>query len=124
MWTRIVVITPDSAEDDPLGVLKILEDHTAYTFPLERGMEALLGGVLIAGMADGSERLDYGALARRAHEGPGALLRSLVGVDDYTDRIGAFPERILQSVAAEPGRHGIRHPHSNDPAGELVYNRG
>lgn len=41
-------------------MLKILEDHAPYAFPFERGMEALLSSVLIAGMANGSERLDYG----------------------------------------------------------------
>ena len=85
MWTRIVVITPDPAEDDPLCMLKILEDHAPYAFPFERGMEALLSSVLIAGMANGSERLDYGALFRKVHECRGAVLRALVGVDDDTD---------------------------------------
>ena len=105
MRTEIVVITPDPSEDDPLGMLKILEDHAPYAFPLERGMEALLGSVLVAGMADGSERLDYGTLPCKVREGPGAVLRALVGVDYDTDGIGAFPERILEGVAAEPGSH-------------------
>ena len=86
-------------------MLKILEDHAPYALPLERGMEALLSGVLIAGMANGSEGLDYGTLPCKVGEGPGAVLRALVGVDDDTDRIGAFPERILECVAAESGRH-------------------
>ena len=86
-------------------MLKILEDHAPYAFPFERGMEALLSSVLIAGMANGSERLDYGALFRKVHECRGAVLRALVGVDDDTDGIGALPESILESVAAEPGSH-------------------
>ncbi len=86
-------------------MLKILEDHAPYAFPLERGMEALLSCVLIAGMANGSERLDYGMLPRKVHEGPGAVLRALVGVDDDADGIGAFPERILERVAAKRGSH-------------------
>ena len=55
MRTGIVVIAPDPAEDDPLGMLNIPEDHAPYALPLERGMEALLSSVLIAGMANGSE---------------------------------------------------------------------
>ena len=86
-------------------MLKILEDHAPYAFPFERGMEALLSSVLIAGMANGSERLDYGALIRKVHECRGAVLRALVGVDDDTDGIGALHESILESVAAEPGSH-------------------
>ena len=62
MRTGIVVIAPDPAEDDPLGMLKIPEDHAPYALPLERGMEALLSSVLIAGMANGSEGLDYAVL--------------------------------------------------------------
>ena len=89
MRTGIVVIAPDPAEDDPLGMLKIPEDHA----------------VLIAGMANGSEGLDYGTLPCKVREDPGAVLRALAGVDDDTDRIGTFPERILGCVAAEPGRH-------------------
>ena len=105
MRTGIVVIAPDPAEDDPLGMLKIPEDHAPYALPLERGMEALLSSVLIAGMANGSEGLDYGTLPCKVREDPGAVLRALAGVDDDTDRIGTFPERILGCVAAEPGRH-------------------
>ena len=56
-------------------------------------------------MANGSERLDYGALIRKVHECPGAVLRALVGVDDDTGGIGALPESILECVAAEPGSH-------------------
>ena len=56
-------------------------------------------------MANGSEGLDYGTLPCKVLEDPGAVLRALAGVDDDTDRIGTFPERILGCVAAEPGRH-------------------
>ena len=56
-------------------------------------------------MANGSEGLDYGTLPCKVREDPGAVLRALAGVDDDTDRIGTFPERILGCVAAEPGRH-------------------
>ena len=46
--------------------------------PIERGMEALLSSVLIAGMANGSEGLDYGTLPCKVLEDPGAVLRALV----------------------------------------------
>ena len=47
MRPGIVVIAPYPAEDDPSGMFEILENNTAYTLPLESGMEALLSCILI-----------------------------------------------------------------------------
>ena len=55
-------------------MLKIPEDHAPYALPLEREMEALLSSVLIAGMANGSEGLDYGTLPCKVLEDPSQSL--------------------------------------------------
>lgn len=75
-----IVIPPptDPSEDDPSGMLKVLEKDAADTLPLESGMKALLSGILIAGVAKGSEGLDEGMLSGELGKSPGTVLGALV----------------------------------------------